>query len=37
MANNVRPAEMERITTPALAEAFIAEQIAALREELTRL
>ena len=34
MANNVRPAEMERITTPALAEAFIAEQIAALRAQI---
>ena len=34
MANNVRPAEMERITTPALAEAFIAEQIAALKAQI---
>ena len=33
MADNVRPAEMERITTPALAEAFIQEQIAALRAQ----
>ena len=31
MENNVRPAEMARITTPALAEAFIQEQIAAAR------
>ena len=34
MANNVRPAEMERITTPALAEAFIEEQIAAARAQI---
>ena len=34
MANNVRPAEMERITTPALAEAFIQEQIGALRAQI---
>ena len=34
MANNVRPADMERITTPALAEAFIAPQIAALRAQI---
>ena len=34
MANNVRPAEMERITTPALAEAFIQEQIAAMRAQI---
>ena len=34
MANNVRPAEMERITTPALAEAFIQEQLAALRAQI---
>ena len=34
MANNVRPAEMERITTPALAEAFIQEQIAAARAQI---
>ncbi len=31
--SNVRPAEMERITTPALAEAFIAEQIKMIREQ----
>ena len=34
MANNVRPANMQRITTPELAEAFIAEQIAALRAQI---
>ena len=34
MANNVRPAEMERITTPALAEAFIREQIEAMRAQI---
>ena len=34
MAQNKRPETMERITTPALAEAFIAEQIAALREQI---
>ncbi len=34
MANNVRPADMERITTPALAEAFIEEQIAAARAQI---
>ena len=34
MANNVRPADMVRITTPALAEAFIQEQIAALRAQI---
>ncbi len=34
MAQNKRPKTMERITTPALAEAFIAEQIAALREQI---
>ena len=32
--NNKRPDSMERITTPALAEAFIEEQIAALREKI---
>ena len=31
--NNMRPDSMERITTPALAEAFINEQIAAVREQ----
>ena len=34
MENNVRPESMERITTPALAEAFINEQIAALRAQI---
>ena len=34
MENNKRPESMERITTPALAEAFIEEQIAALREQI---
>ena len=34
MADNVRPASMERITTPALAAAFIDEQIAALRAQI---
>ena len=34
MANNLRPESMQRITTPALAEAFIAEQITALREQI---
>ena len=33
MAENKRPESMERITTPALAEAFIAEQIAAIRAQ----
>ncbi|MCQ2446479.1 MAG: glutamine-hydrolyzing GMP synthase [Clostridia bacterium] len=32
--NNIRPETMERITTPALAEAFINEQIAALRAQI---
>ena len=32
--NNVRPESMERITTPALADAFITEQIAALRKQI---
>ncbi len=31
---NVRPADMQRITTPALAEKFIEEQIAELREQI---
>ena len=34
MENNKRPESMERITTPALAEAFIEEQLAALREQI---
>ena len=33
MSSNVRPETMERITTPALAQAFIEEQIAAIREQ----
>ena len=34
MSNNVRPETMERITTTALAEAFISEQIEALRAQI---
>ena len=34
MANNRRPETMERITTPELARAFIAEQLEALREQI---
>ena len=34
MSGNVRPATMERITTPALAEAFINEQLAELRAQI---
>ena len=33
MQNNKRPETMERITTPALAQAFIAEQIAAIKAQ----
>lgn len=33
MNNNMRPAEMQRINTPALAEAFIAEQVEAVRAQ----
>ena len=33
MDNNKRPETMERITTPALAEAFIEEQVAAIRAQ----
>ena len=33
-ANNVRPETMERITTEALAKAFIDEQIAELRAQI---
>ena len=33
MQNNVRPESMERIATPALAEAFIAEQVEAIRAQ----
>ena len=31
---NVRPADMERITTPALAQAYIEEQIKELRTQI---
>ena len=34
MSNNVRPETMARITTPALAEAFIEEQLKVLREQI---
>ncbi|MBR5742639.1 MAG: glutamine-hydrolyzing GMP synthase subunit GuaA, partial [Clostridia bacterium] len=34
MQSNVRPESMERITTPELAESFIREQIAALKEQI---
>ena len=34
MSGNIRPAAMERITTPALAEAFINEQLAELRAQI---
>ena len=34
MENNKRPESMERITTPALAEAFIQEQLSAIRRSL---
>ena len=33
MANNLRPDSMERITTPALADAFINEQVAEIRAQ----
>ena len=33
MSSNVRPESMERITTPALAEAFIEEQVAEVRKQ----
>ena len=33
MDPNVRPETMERITTPALAEKFIAEQVAAIKAQ----
>ncbi|MGN0713111.1 MAG: asparagine synthase-related protein, partial [Anaerovoracaceae bacterium] len=33
MENNKRPETMERITTPALAEAFIEEQVAAIKSQ----
>ena len=34
MSSNVRPAPMERITTPALAESFIDQQLAELRQQI---
>mgnify|MGYP002544033980 FL=1 len=34
MADNKRPESMERITSPALAEAFIQEQVAALQKQI---
>ena len=34
MSGNIRPESMQRITTPALAEAFIREQITELREQI---
>ena len=34
MNENKRPETMQRITTPALAEAFIAEQLEALRKQI---
>ncbi|MBQ3707808.1 MAG: glutamine-hydrolyzing GMP synthase [Clostridia bacterium] len=34
MTGNIRPESMQRITTPALAEAFIREQITELREQI---
>ena len=33
MSSNVRPESMERITTPALANAFIAQQIEEIRAQ----
>ena len=33
MEKNVRPADMKRINTPELAEAFIAEQVKEVREQ----
>ncbi len=33
MQNNVRPTDMKRISTPALAEAFIAQQVKEVREQ----
>ena len=33
MSGNVRPESMERITTPALAQKFIDEQVAAVRAQ----
>ena len=33
MENNVRPVDMARITTPELAQAFIEEQVSAVRAQ----
>ena len=33
MNTNIRPETMERITTPALAEAFIAQQVSQIRNQ----
>ena len=33
MSNNIRPADMKRINTPELAEAFIAEQVEKVRAQ----
>ena len=33
MNNNIRPADMKRISTPELAEAFIADQVAQVRAQ----
>ena len=33
MNGNIRPADMKRINTPELAEAFIAEQVAQVRAQ----
>ena len=33
MNTNIRPADMKRINTPQLAEAFIAEQVAQVRAQ----
>ena len=33
MANNMRPADMKRINTPELAQAFIEEQVEAVRAQ----
>lgn len=35
MSSNVRPESMERITTPELANKFIEEQVAAVREQVS--
>ena len=33
MSSNIRPADMKRINTPELAQAFIDEQVKAVREQ----